>query len=82
LSRPERSCNGTTSTEACWEVPRESNQEGSLRIHSDQDVIAWVSQINNVSQDPDFFVAGSAQATRLLIPSAVSVGRYHSTLYW
>jgi putative Ig domain-containing protein len=58
----------------------QSNQEGSLRIHSDQDVIAWVSQINNVSQDPDFFVAGSAQATRLLIPSAVSVGRYHSTL--
>jgi ASPM-SPD-2-Hydin domain-containing protein len=57
-----------------------TGQEGWLRVQSDQDIVAWVSQINNTSQDPDFLVGTVPSSGRLLIPSVVSAGRYHSTL--
>lgn len=57
-----------------------TGQEGWLRVQSDQDLVAWVSQINNISQDPDFLVGTVTASGRWLIPSVVSAGRYHSTL--
>lgn len=58
----------------------QTGEEGWLRIQSDQPLVAWVSQINNTSQDPDFLVGTVPASGRLLIPSVVSTGRYHSTL--
>jgi len=57
-----------------------TGQEGWLRVQSDQELVAWVSQINNTSQDPDFLVGTVTASGRWLIPSAVSAGLYHSTL--
>jgi hypothetical protein len=42
--------------------------------------VAWASQINNTSQDPDFLVGTVTTSGRWLIPSVVSAGLYHSTL--
>ena len=53
---------------------------GWVRIESDQDIIAWVSQIDNASQDPDFLSATRVSSSRLLIPAAVSAGSFRSTL--
>jgi len=57
-----------------------TGQEGWLRVQSDQELVAWVSQINNTSQDPDFLVGTVPSSGRLLIPSVVSAGSYRSTL--
>jgi hypothetical protein len=57
-----------------------TESEGWLRIESDQAIIAWASQIDNSSQDPDFLSASGPSASRLLIPAAVSAGAFRSTL--
>ena len=57
-----------------------TGQEGWLRVQSDQELVAWVSQINNTSQDPDFLVGTVPSSGRLLIPSVASAGSYRSTL--
>ncbi len=56
--------------------------EGWLRIESDQNIIAWASQVDNTTQDPDFLLASSANvsSSRLLIPAVVSAGTFHSSL--
>ena len=57
-----------------------TESEGWLRIESDEKIIAWASQINNLSQDPDFLVATRILSSRVLIPAAVSAGAFRSTL--
>jgi hypothetical protein len=57
-----------------------TESEGWLRIDSDQEIVAWASQIDNGSQDPDFLSASRPSASRLLIPAAVSAGAFRSTL--
>lgn len=57
-----------------------TESEGWLRIESDQEIVAWASQIDNGSQDPDFLSASRPSASRLLIPAAVSAGAFRSTL--
>jgi hypothetical protein len=57
-----------------------TNLEGSLRLEADQNIVAWTSQIDNITQDPSLVVGRSLQQTRLLIPSTTSVGSFKSTL--
>ena len=60
--------------------PTRTESEGWLRIESDREIVAWASQIDNSSQDPDFLSASRPSASRLLIPAAVSAGAFRSTL--
>jgi len=54
--------------------------EGTLRLESDQDIIAWTSQIDNLTEDLSFVASKSVQSTRLLIPSTASIGEFKSSL--
>jgi hypothetical protein len=57
-----------------------TGEEGTLRLESDQSIIAWTSQIDNLTQDPSLLVGKPSTATRLLIPSTTSAGNFKSTL--
>ncbi len=54
--------------------------EGTLLLEADQEIAAWTSQIDNVTQDPSLFVGKVISGTRLLIPSTTSVGSFKSSL--
>lgn len=60
--------------------PGIANKEGSLRIEADQDVLAWTSQIDNLTQDPSLVVSKPLQPGKLLVPSATRVGSFTSSL--
>ncbi|MEW5976819.1 MAG: putative Ig domain-containing protein [Acidobacteriota bacterium] len=57
-----------------------TQSNGWLQIQSSEEAIAWTSLINNATQDPGFTVGRQGGSTRLLIPSATSVGRFRSNL--
>jgi hypothetical protein len=57
-----------------------SNQEGTIRLESDQAIIGWTSQIDNLTQDSSLVVAKPSTATKLLIPSTTNSGKFKSTL--
>jgi sugar lactone lactonase YvrE len=57
-----------------------TNREGMLRLESDQRIVAWTSQIDNVTQDPSLVVGKSSSTSKLLIPSTTSAGNFKSTL--
>jgi uncharacterized protein len=57
-----------------------SKLEGGLLITADQDLFAWTSLIDNLSQDPALAVAQSRGAARWLIPSTTSLGNFRSSL--
>jgi IPT/TIG domain len=55
--------------------------EGYLRLVSDQPVLGWTAQIDNLSTDLSFVVGKAAStATRLLVPSTTSTDKFKSTL--
>jgi len=54
--------------------------EGTLRLEADQNIVAWTSQIDNLTQDSSLVVGKSLQSTKLLIPSITSVGGFTSNL--
>ena len=54
--------------------------EGTLRLNADQNIVAWTSQIDNLTQDSSLVVGKSLQSTKLLIPSTSSVGGFTSNL--
>jgi len=57
-----------------------ANQEGWLSLESDRPIIAWTSQIDNMSQDPSLVIGRSGGLSRMLVPSVVSLGSFKSTL--
>jgi hypothetical protein len=57
-----------------------TGQEGWLRVESDQPVVAWTAQIDNLSQDADFATGQTLGASRWLIPSSVSTLDFRSSL--
>ncbi len=57
-----------------------TGEEGTLRLESDQPIVAWTSQIDNLTQDPSLVVGKPSTATKLLIPSTTSAGNFKSTL--
>ncbi len=57
-----------------------TGEEGTLRLESDQPIVAWTSQIDNLTQDPSLLVGKPSTATKLLIPSTTSAGNFKSTL--
>jgi hypothetical protein len=57
-----------------------TGQEGWLRVESDQPVVAWTAQIDNLSQDGDFAIGQTLGATSWLIPSSVSTVDFKSSL--
>jgi uncharacterized protein len=58
----------------------EATREGWIRVTADQDIFAWVSLIDNQTQDPALSVAASQSATKWLIPSATNAGSFRSSL--
>lgn len=56
------------------------NLEGYLRLESDQNIIAWTSQIDNLTQDPSLVVGKGLPQVKLLIPSTTNAGSFKSTL--
>jgi hypothetical protein len=58
----------------------ETNLEGWLQLTSDQNIVAWTSQIDNAVQDPSFAQGRAQGASRWLIPSVVNVASFRSTL--
>ena len=58
----------------------ETTREGWIRVTADEDIFAWTSLIDNQTQDPALSVAVSHSATKWLIPSATSTGRFKSSL--
>jgi hypothetical protein len=54
--------------------------EGTLWLEADQKIVAWTSQIDNLTQDSSLIVSKSLQSTKLLIPSTTSVGGFTSNL--
>ena len=54
--------------------------EGTLRLEADQNIVAWTSQIDNLTQDSSLVVGKSLQAAKLLIPSTTRVGSFRSNL--
>jgi hypothetical protein len=54
--------------------------EGTLRLEADQNIVAWTSQIDNLTQDSSLVVGKSLQAAKLLIPSTTRVGGFKSNL--
>jgi hypothetical protein len=51
-----------------------------LWLESDQDVVAWTSQIDNLSEDFGFIVGKRFQSAKLLIPSITDVSHFRSSL--
>jgi len=57
-----------------------TNREGTLWLEADRPIVAWTSQIDNLTQDPSLVVAKNNAASRLLIPSTTSAGSFKSSL--
>jgi hypothetical protein len=57
-----------------------TNRQGTLWLDSDQDLVAWASQIDNTTQDPSLVVAKPSSNGNLLIPSVTRTGNFRSTL--
>jgi hypothetical protein len=57
-----------------------SHLEGYLRLDSTQPIIAWSSQIDNLSQDPSLAIGNSTGSSHLLISSTTNRGSFKSTL--
>jgi len=57
-----------------------TNREGTLWLAADRPIIAWTSQIDNLTQDPSLVVAKNNAASKLLIPSTTSAGSFKSSL--
>ena len=54
--------------------------EGTLRLEADQNIVAWTSQIDNLTQDSSLVVGKNVQSAKLLIPSITSVSHFRSSL--
>ena len=54
--------------------------EGTLRLEADQDIVAWTSQIDNLSEDFSLMVGKNLHSAKLLIPSTTVVGGFRSNL--
>jgi len=57
-----------------------ANLDGYIRLQSDQPIVGWASQIDNVTNDPGFAVSKGQGATRLLVQSTANVGSFKSSL--
>ncbi len=57
-----------------------SNFQGYLKLESNQPVLGWVSEIDNVTNDPGFAISQTSGATHLLIGSTANVGAFKSSL--
>jgi hypothetical protein len=57
-----------------------TNLEGYLRLESNQPIIAWVSEIDNNTNDPGFAVSKNQGATHLMVGSTTNVGVFKSSL--
>jgi hypothetical protein len=57
-----------------------TGREGYLLLESNQDIRAWVSQIDNASADSSFELASSNGATRVLLSSSISNDRFSTRL--
>jgi hypothetical protein len=57
-----------------------SNLFGSLVVSSDQTVVAFATQIDNVSNDPSLESGKASGKTSLLVPSTTSVNPFRSSL--
>ena len=57
-----------------------TGREGYLLLESNQPVLGWASQIDNVTLDPSLQISTSDAASRILIPSSVSNGRFATSL--
>ena len=57
-----------------------TGREGYLLLESDQPVLGWASQIDNLTLDPSLQISTSEAASRILIPSSVSNGRFATSL--
>ena len=54
--------------------------QGSLYLESDQPTCAWVSQIENTTNDPSLLLSKHIGTTKLLIPSAANISSFSSSL--
>jgi len=54
--------------------------EGTLRLQSDRSIVAWTSQIDNLTEDASFEAGKSHPSAKLLIPSTTRVGGFGSNL--
>ena len=57
-----------------------TGREGYLLLESDQPVLGWASQIDNLTLDPSLQISISEAASQILIPSSVSNGRFTTSL--
>jgi hypothetical protein len=57
-----------------------TGREGYLLLESDQPVLGWASQIDNLTLDPSLQISASEVSSRILIPSSVSNGRFATSL--
>ena len=57
-----------------------TGREGYLLLESDQPVLGWASQIDNLTLDPSLQISTSEAASRIQIPSSVSNGRFTTSL--
>lgn len=57
-----------------------ADREGYLRLEADQNIVAWTSQIDNLTQDPSLVVGKGLPQVKLLIPSTTNAATFKSTL--
>jgi len=57
-----------------------ANLDGYIRLQSDQPIFGWVSQIDNLTNDPGFAVSKGQGAPHLLVQSTANVGSFRSSL--
>ncbi len=57
-----------------------ANFEGYLQLESNQPIIAWVSEIDNTTNDPGFAVSKTQGARHLLVGSTANTGIFKSSL--
>jgi len=56
-------------------------REGYLALESPSNLLAWVSQIDKVSGDPNIQRGTSSAASRLLLPSSVANSKFSTSLF-
>ncbi len=57
-----------------------SDVHGNLYLESDQPISAWASQIDNATNDPSLLLSKRTGASKILIPSAANISKFHSSL--
>jgi hypothetical protein len=62
------------------EISGTSFKEGNLILESTQPVLAWASEIDNLSSDPSMMISRNTGATRIWIPSVANTGAWCSSL--